>query len=58
MGDVVVIATRPIVQKDLTSTQSNISGEDIAMLPLEDVQSVVNLQAGVIDGHFRGGRIG
>ena len=57
MGDVIVIATRPIVQKDLTSTQSNISGEDIAMLPLETVQSVVNLQAGVIDGHFRGGRI-
>ena len=57
MGDVVVIATRPIVQKDLTSTQSNISGEDIAMLPLETVQSVVNLQAGVINGHFRGGRI-
>jgi len=57
MGDVIVVATRPIVQKDLTSTQSNISGEDIAMLPLETVQSVVNLQAGVIDGHFRGGRI-
>ena len=58
IGDVVILATRPIVQKDLTSTQSNISGDDIEMLPLEDVQSVVNLQAGVIDGHFRGGRIG
>jgi len=57
MGDVIVVATRPIVQKDLTSTQSIISGEDIAMLPLETVQSVVNLQAGVIEGHFRGGRI-
>ena len=57
MGDVIVVATRPIVQKDLTSTQSSISGEDIAMLPLETVQSVVNLQAGVINGHFRGGRI-
>ena len=57
MGDVIVVATRPIVQKDLTSTQANISGEDIAMLPLETVQSVVNLQAGVIDGHFRGGRL-
>ena len=57
MGEVIVVATRPIVQKDLTSTQANISGEDIAMLPLETVQSVVNLQAGVIDGHFRGGRI-
>lgn len=57
MADVVVVATRPIVQKDLTSTQSNVSGEDIAMLPLEDIESVINLQAGVIDGHFRGGRI-
>jgi outer membrane receptor protein involved in Fe transport len=56
MGDVIVLATRPIVQRDLTSTQANISGEDIAMLPLEDLQSVVNLQAGVINGHFRGGR--
>jgi outer membrane receptor protein involved in Fe transport len=26
------------------------------MLPLEDVSAVVNLQAGVVDGHFRGGR--
>ena len=54
MNDVLVVATRPIVQKDLTSTQSNVSGDDISMLPLEDVQSVVNLQAGVVDGHFRG----
>lgn len=58
LGDVVIVATKPIVQKDLTSTQSNISGDDIEMLPLEDVQSVVNLQAGVVEGHFRGGRIG
>ncbi|MHB1688962.1 MAG: TonB-dependent receptor [Ignavibacteriaceae bacterium] len=55
---VVVTASRPIVQKDLTSTQSNISGHEINMLPVEDVQSVINLQAGVVDGHFRGGRIG
>jgi len=53
-----VTASRPIVQKDLTSTQANISGHDINMLPVEDVQSVINLQAGVVDGHFRGGRIG
>ncbi len=56
--NVVVTAKKPIVQKDLTSTQANVSGKDIAMLPVEDVQSVVNLQAGVVDGHFRGGRIG
>ncbi|MCF8260173.1 MAG: TonB-dependent receptor [Melioribacteraceae bacterium] len=56
MSDVVVTASKPIVQKDLTSTESKVSGEQISMLPLEDVASVVNLQAGVVDGHFRGGR--
>ncbi len=56
MQDVVVSAEGSIVRKDLTSTEAKVSGDQIALLPLEDVQSVVNLQAGVIDGHFRGGR--
>ena len=56
LSDVVVTAERSIVRKDLTSTEATISGENISMLPLEDVSSVVNLQAGVVDGHFRGGR--
>ena len=58
INSVVVTASKPIVQKDLTSTQSSISGNDIKMLPVEDLQSVINLQAGVVNGHFRGGRIG
>ena len=45
-----------MVRKDLTSTEETISGDYISMLPLEDVSAVVNLQAGVVDGHFRGGR--
>ncbi len=57
LGDVIVTALKPIVRKDLTSTEAKISGDQIKLLPLEDVQSVVNLQAGVVDGHFRGGRI-
>jgi outer membrane receptor protein involved in Fe transport len=56
LENVIVTATKPIVQKDLTSTESRISGDQISMLPLEDVQSVINLQAGVVDGHVRGGR--
>jgi outer membrane receptor protein involved in Fe transport len=56
LADVLVTAEKPLVRKDLTSTEANISGDDISMLPLEDVSSVVNLQAGVVDGHFRGGR--
>jgi outer membrane receptor protein involved in Fe transport len=53
-----ITASRSIIQKDLTSTESRVTGEDIAMLPIEDIQSIINLQAGVVDGHFRGGRIG
>ena len=56
LQDVVISAVSPIVRKDLTSTETKVSGDDIKMLPLEDVGSVINLQAGVVDGHFRGGR--
>jgi len=54
--EVVVVADKPLVIKDLTSTKATVSYEDIAMMPVEDIGAVVNLQAGVMDGHFRGGR--
>ena len=54
--EVVITSDRPLVQKDLTSTSVTISSEDIKMMPVENVSQIVNLQAGVIDGHFRGGR--
>ena len=56
LADVVVTAEKHLVRKDLTSTEQTISSDNISMLPLEDVSAVVNLQAGVVDGHFRGGR--
>lgn len=56
LADVVVTAEKLLVRKDLTSTEETINGDYISMLPLEDVSAVVNLQAGVVDGHFRGGR--
>lgn len=51
-----VVAEQPIIKKDLTSTESRVSGKQIELLPIEDVATVVNLQAGVVEGHFRGGR--
>lgn len=54
--EVVVKADRPLVQKDLTSTSATISASDMKMMPVEDVGQVINLQAGVVGGHFRGGR--
>jgi outer membrane receptor protein involved in Fe transport len=54
--EVVIRAERPLVQKDLTSTSVTISSNEIKMMPVESVNQIVNLQAGVMDGHFRGGR--
>jgi len=54
--EVVVKAERPLVQKDLTSTSATISSGEISMMPVENIHQIVNLQAGVVDGHFRGGR--
>ncbi len=55
-GEVVVTSKKPLVQKDLTSTSVTISSDELQMMPVENVDQVVNLQAGVIGGHFRGGR--
>ena len=54
--EVIVRAERPLVQKDLTSSSVTVSAEDLARMPTENVGQVVNLQAGVVGGHFRGGR--
>ncbi len=56
--EVVVVADRPLIKKDLTSTRKNITAEEIKALPVDDFDEVVELQAGVVDGHFRGGRLG
>lgn len=58
LAEVVVTAKRPVVESDLTSTKFVVRAEDIAKLPVQDLQDVVNLQAGVVDGHIRGGRSG
>ena len=56
--EVVITAERPIVDISLTSSMSTLSREDIAVLPVQALDDIVNLQAGVVDGHFRGGRSG
>lgn len=55
---VTVVAERPIIKRDLTSTESSVSREVIENIPVENITDVINLQAGVVDGHFRGGRLG
>jgi hypothetical protein len=56
--EVVVTAERPLVQRDLTSSSTSVSAEELEALPVLNFTDVINLQAGVVDGHFRGGRAG
>ncbi len=58
LGEQVVVAERPMIQKDLTSSSAKVSAEQIKAYPVEDISALINLQAGVVDGHFRGGRSG
>ena len=56
-GEVVTVEVARFTQKkDQTGTIKNISGDEINALPVENVGAVVNMQAGVVNGHFRGGR--
>lgn len=62
LGDEVVItAERPLVIKDLTSSEAHVDAERIKNLPVQEVSEVLSLQSGVTvdrDGgiHIRGGR--
>ena len=56
--EVVVTAEKPLVEFNVTSSVASVSKEDLELLPLQSLDEVVNLQAGVVDGHFRGGRLG
>ncbi len=57
-AEVVVIAERPPVDLKVTSSQATMTTQEIEDLPVQNLDDVVNLQAGVVDGHFRGGRSG
>ena len=45
--EVVVVAEKPVIKKDVSSSQANISKENIDALPVASVSDVVGLQAGV-----------
>lgn len=59
-SDVVVTVTaeRPLVVKDLTSSASHVTAKELEAMPVETFNEVLSMQAGVVDGHIRGGRSG
>ncbi len=56
--EVIVIAKKPMITKDLTSTTAIITSDDIKVLPVTEFQEVLRLKAGIVGGSVRGGRRG
>jgi hypothetical protein len=53
--EVTVVAERPLVQRDVSSSQVNLSAAEIRNLPVTNITGVVGLQAGVQGLAVRGG---
>jgi outer membrane receptor for ferrienterochelin and colicin len=57
-GEVIVVqADKIATRKDQTGSIRTVSSEQMQVLPIENVNDIVQMQAGVVDGHFRGGRL-
>ena len=61
--EITVEAERPRIEKDRTSSASFTSADEIELMPVQEVEDIIELQAGVVkdsDGrlHLRGGRHG
>ena len=55
---VTIVAKRPLITKDLTSTTAVVDANEIESLPVTEFQEVLNLKAGMVGGSVRGGRSG
>ncbi|CAN5139391.1 hypothetical protein BH23BAC3_BH23BAC3_05010 [soil metagenome] len=53
--EIVVQAVMPVVQRDVSSSRSNISRQDIENLPISTISEAIGLQAGVQGLSVRGG---
>jgi outer membrane receptor for ferrienterochelin and colicin len=55
---VTVVAERELVTKDLTASTAKVDAQQIQALPITEISEALELQAGYLDGHVRGGRKG
>ncbi|HTY39345.1 MAG TPA: TonB-dependent receptor [Bacteroidota bacterium] len=58
--EVVIVATRPVVERDVAASRANITSREVENLPISQVSSVIGLEAGVQTSttgvlQFRGG---
>ena len=56
-GETIVVEVDKIAtKKDQTGSALTVSSDEMKLLPVESLDDVVSIQAGVVAGHFRGGR--
>ncbi len=56
LEEVIVTADRPVVRKDVSASEMNVSAEKIESMPISEVEDVISLQAGIQSGLIiRGG---
>ncbi len=55
--EVTIVATRPVVQRDVAASRANIEIAEVEKLPVTSVTAAVGLQAGIQGLSIRGGNI-
>ncbi len=55
IGDVVVVAERPLIKPDVATSVVAVSGDEIKTLPVASVTDVMGMQAGIDGNRIRGG---
>ncbi len=55
MKEVIVQASKPIIQLDISNSQFNVSSDEIRALPIDEISDILDLQAGVNGLSIRGG---
>ena len=53
--EVVIVATRPVVERDVAASRANITAREVENLPVSQVSSIIGLEAGVQGLTIRGG---
>ena len=56
--EVTVYAEKSLIEVDRTFSTSTVDNSQIEVMPITKIDEVIEIQAGVVDGHFRGGRKG
>jgi hypothetical protein len=52
---IVVVAQRPVVERDVAASRANLTIEEVEVMPITSVENVVGLQAGIEGLSIRGG---